>query len=803
MTDTKLWKEVRALFEQCLEATGQARGELLCAARPAVRDEVEALLAVDEQAGGQLDPDRASEQFADATGLSVATGQQIGGYRVERLIGKGGMGSVYLARQQNPDRDVAIKLQVAEEFTGGGQDRFAREIALLAKLQHPGIAQIFDAGTHRQQTAFGEMQWPFFVMEYVEGARSISEWADQLPAREVDAVLPTARLLCEAVAYAHQQGVVHRDIKPHNVLVDEGGRVKLIDFGIARWDAAGAAASASLTGTGDVIGTLQYMAPEQISGGAQPITAAADVYALGAVLFELLSGRPAFDIRGKSLTEAGRIVSETEAPALSLATAAVDQDLALIVAKALRKEPEQRYATASELVEDLRRFEAGLPILARPLSTRYQLRMLMRRRSKAVFLATAAVAAVLVTTLVSGYFADEARSARSAAEREAATRQDAEQRVLDVTVQGVIGLINELEALPNTTAARRAAADSAREQLGYLESRGAPDADQHIALARAHTAVGSVQGYSGRGHLGEYAEAIASFDRAIAHFEAAQSLRALVPDELVLFARAEHHRAAVMNDLGDLDGIAASVAQASGLLAQLPQELTGATRAEALRLRASLELLQSWCASRQMDPEKALGHLRAALGFYRSGPAKVGDVDVDDVDTVRSLGLVLYNLGRIELARGEQELGVAHMRDAIKTMAAADDRPHWALVRSYLATARSFLGYELCKMGEVAEGEALLRRARESLVTLLDQDPQNVRLKGRAGGACERLADHLAISARRLEGTADARARYVEAAEVAAQGLAIADSMQEPDMMSKFVAGECRRIQALCQEALR
>ena len=155
MTDTAQWQQIRALFERCVEAAPDVRGDLLRSARPEVRREVEALLAVEDQAGGQLDPDRASEQFADATGLSVASGQQIGGYRVERLIGKGGMGSVYLARQQNPDRDVAIKLQVAEEFTGGGQDRFAREIALLAKLQHPGIAQIFDAGTHRQQTAFG------------------------------------------------------------------------------------------------------------------------------------------------------------------------------------------------------------------------------------------------------------------------------------------------------------------------------------------------------------------------------------------------------------------------------------------------------------------------------------------------------------------------------------------------------------------------------------------------------------------------------------------------------------------------
>ena len=226
-------------------------------------------------------------------------GIDLGGVTIKRLIGAGGMGRVYEGWQAPPGRTVAVKVMrpglAAEEFFR----RFDHEARLLARLQHPGIAQVFLVGVHRLPA--GEV--PFFVMEHLADAVPITDYARR-HAGSVPQRLELFRQACAAVAHGHERGVIHRDLKPGNILVDSQGRVKVIDFGVARSTDADAALTTLETDAGRILGTLQYMSPEQFATGAEQAGVRSDVYALGVVLFELLAERLPYDVRRRPLAEA-------------------------------------------------------------------------------------------------------------------------------------------------------------------------------------------------------------------------------------------------------------------------------------------------------------------------------------------------------------------------------------------------------------------------------------------------------------------------------------------------------------------
>jgi predicted Ser/Thr protein kinase len=319
-------------------------------------------------------------------------GRELSGCVVEQLIAEGGMGRVYLARQRSPARGVAVKVLRPGRRSPVALRRFAREADLLARLQHPGIAQVFTAGS----TMIDGEETPFFVMEHVAAAEPLVRACDRDGA-DIRRRLKLFHEICRAVAHGHEAGVVHRDLKPGNILVGGDGRPKVIDFGIARLEEDDAA---GLTETGGFLGTRQYGSPEQCDGG--PVDQRSDVYSLGVILHELLTGRLPHDLRGKTLTETARIVRDTPPAQLRIADRGLARPVEAIAAKCLAKRPADRYSSAGELAADIGRLLAGEPVVARPpgpLAT--GLGWCRRHRTLAASLAAALASAAAVTFVLS------------------------------------------------------------------------------------------------------------------------------------------------------------------------------------------------------------------------------------------------------------------------------------------------------------------------------------------------------------------------------------------------------------------
>jgi predicted Ser/Thr protein kinase len=319
----------------------------------------------------------------------------IGSYRIEGLLGEGGMGRVYLARQENPARKVALKVMAPGRLSERAMRRFEYEAEILGRLQHPGIAQVYEAGTSKGSE--GALQ-PFFAMEYIEGStllKFMREGTLDLPRK-----LALLAEIADAVEHAHRRGVVHRDLKPGNIVVDREGRPKVLDFGVARI----ADANRDATEVGSIVGTLAYMSPEQAGGDPAAVDTRTDVYSLGVVMYQALAGVLPIDLTGKTTLEAIRTIAESKVVPLDLRDTSIPSDAAAIAAKAIATDKEQRYSSAAEFAADLRRFLANEPIQARTPSTWYSLKKYIQRKraqAAAIFLGTFAVLAALVVASIS------------------------------------------------------------------------------------------------------------------------------------------------------------------------------------------------------------------------------------------------------------------------------------------------------------------------------------------------------------------------------------------------------------------
>jgi Tol biopolymer transport system component len=386
--------KAEAIFQAALEISPPQRGDFLnreCAGDAELRGLVERLLANDAagMAGFLEAPDGDPEEHFTPPSVE---GTWIDRYRLVRRIGMGGMGQVFLAKQQEPQRDVALKILRTDLSNPALARRFRLEIDVLGRLNHPGIAQIHDAGT----TSDGN---PYFAMEYVPG-QPLSDFVrhHELGPRER---LQLAIQICEAVHYANEQGVLHRDLKPANILVvDKGGgayQVKVLDFGVARLNEEISPDVSVYTLPGQLLGTLAYMSPEQAGGESQDLDPRADVYQLGVILFELLSGKLPLDVDSTPISFALRRIAEEEPPGLGTMDETLRGDLEIIVAKAMAKEPQRRYAMPGDLAADIRRYLDGEPILARPTTAFYRIRKRLRKkRGTAMMLLTVAMVAVSV-----------------------------------------------------------------------------------------------------------------------------------------------------------------------------------------------------------------------------------------------------------------------------------------------------------------------------------------------------------------------------------------------------------------------
>lgn len=371
-----------------------------------VREEVLALLDFDDAEAVETLGVAEGVEFDSPAGLSLV--DRIADYEVTGWIGRGGMGVVYEARQASPERTVALKVMRSAFANAESLQRFELETRALARLQHPGIAAIYEAGTWE---ADGELR-PYYAMEKIEGA-SLDE-ALRVHDFSIPERLELFVQLCEAVQHAHGRGVIHRDLKPANVLVSHEGLIKVLDFGIARVEGDGSA-----TVTGQIVGTLEYMSPEQLGGGDGSASGQVDIYALGVLLFQMLANRLPVDVSGLPLAAAAQKVTTAVLPRLSEFDSRFRGDVEAIVAKALQRDPAERYQTVAELAADVQRHQRHEPVTARPLTAFYQLRQFTRRHRGVVFASVLVVAMLSVSLVVSLLALDRESRAREQADVEA------------------------------------------------------------------------------------------------------------------------------------------------------------------------------------------------------------------------------------------------------------------------------------------------------------------------------------------------------------------------------------------------
>ena len=720
-------------------------------------------------------------------------GRRMGAYEIVEEIGRGGMGTVYLARRHDDfEKQVAIKRVRTGTSDLETLRRFLSERRIAARLEHPNIARLLDAGA----TPEGE---PYFVMEYVQG-ELLLEYCRRGSAT-LEERLEIFEEICGAVSFAHRNLVVHRDIKPANIVVTSRGTPKLLDFGIARiLDAEGR--SSGGTQTLYPVMTPDYASPEQIRGG--PITTATDVYSLGVVLYELLTGRRPYRLETGRTDELIRVVCETDPPRPSAAASSepappdsddaagsppggetpatlsrrLRGDLDAIVEKAMRKEPEHRYASVDQLAADLGRYRLGQPVLARRGNVAYRAGKFARRHRIGLAAAALVFLALGVATTAT---LRETRRAR-AAETRARRRFD---DVRSLANSLLFEFDDSIRDLPGSTPARAMLVARALEYLDGLSRESAGDRGLRRELADAYQKVADVQGNPFHANLGDINGGLESYGKAISLLEPAVAAGGAAVDERSSLASAYLGRSGLELSSGRAAAAVADSRRGVALREALAREAPGdAARqmdlAQALQffgfhLMSLGELDQAEAALRQQaaileerarkEPasravRRALeqnryviastlerrGRVEEALAVYREsavGSAALREEDPSSTLYVRDVGYAQTQIGNLESRRGNAAAGLEAYRTALSAfsqLAAADAKSVDARVGVAMSHHNS--GEALERLGRDAEAVSEYRLARPGYESIVAAAPSNLWVSAMLADLYVELAQH-------------------------------------------------------------
>lgn len=680
------YARIRAVFHQVCELAGPARDaklDELCAGDEALRAEVMRLLRT-------MDEDDMRTSGADRFApIDPAAPPTVAGYRVTRLLGEGGMGAVYEAEQERPHRRIALKVIRAGFVTDAMLRRFQREAEILGRLKHPAIAQIYEVGVatiHGRET-------PYLAMELVEG-RPLLAHADaaNLSTRQR---LELARRICDAVEHAHQRGVIHRDLKPANILVTDAGEPKILDFGIARITDSDVRATTMRTEVGQILGTAAYMSPEQASGDPTELDTRSDVYALGVVIFELLSGQLPHSIDRLALPDAIRVIRESEPTRISSIRPGLRGDVETILSKAMEREKQRRYQSASELGADIHRHLTDEAIVARPGSAAYQLRKFARRNRAIVGGACAVFLALSAGLVATGAALAREASARAQAE-DALQRAGASATFLERVFTGLD---------PSQTE------DRDTELLESMLDDAAANVASEVANPGARAEILSIIGRTYTS-ISRFEPAALALEQSLAAYES------LGPDYRI---ERNATRLALADPLADLNRAEQAEALMREALADAEDRNDESQRQSALRQLAELRMdLGDWDAAlefveRAVISSRSLPELEQGRAAMLHGAVlrRLGRTDEAAESYSRALSLfrdsggplevsmVLNSLGIIARAQGRLAEAEALYRESLDLKLALDDRPTKDLAISLFNYGR--LLHALDRLDEAAD----------------------------------------------------------------------------------------------------
>jgi eukaryotic-like serine/threonine-protein kinase len=744
--NSERWQQVREILDKAIALPGSERTaylEFACLPDASLRPEIESLLRSHEAAGSiflkhpVMDVKSA---IGESAGTRNRVGCRIGVYEIVEEIGRGGMGEVYRAFRADGqyDKQVAIKLVRVGLDTPTLLERFRHERQILASLDHPNIARLHDGGTTEDGI-------PYLVMELIEGER-VDTYCDAHKL-SITQRLQLFRQICSAVQYAHQRLVIHRDLKPSNVLVTADGVPKLLDFGIAKLLDPAAIAQTTL----ERPMTPEYASPEQVLG--DPITTASDVYSLGVVLYQLLTGRSPYLVETRSSHELARAVCETDPGKPStvvlkpLAVRIDDSespqgtpeqisssregspaklqrrlagDLDHIALKALRKEPQRRYASVEQFAEDIDRHLEGLPVRAVKGSVRYRAGKFVRRNRAGVF--AGALVAITITVGMAATIR-EARIARRQAEIAQAERAKSEKRFTDVRELSdslIFDVHDAIQNLPGATPARKLLLDRALQYLDRVasDSAGSPDLERELAWGYQRIAV--VQGSPTESNLGDPQAAEVSNRKALQLFEAvAQANETNIIDQLNV---AMMHRilafSALMESRGQKD-LQEAMAITEHLIKVDPSNPK--VRSERSIEYQNLALMQDASGDRVHALESYRQNLGLKQDIFRTNP--------DYRNIRRSLGMASVMLGSALARSGLRQEALKTMQQGVAFYDSVPEGHDDINVKRERAVSRQKLGDILLMNGDTPSALLSYSQAAAALQPMAKADSQNTMLQ--------------------------------------------------------------------------